>query len=156
MVCWGQGEVTTRLPPGDSRQEPCLSSTYKRTWQLLAGSAEETAGLNGVDRKLEVTVKGPGGHASQRAQRNQEKKGPRRETSVPGTSAQAWEAGGREAHSPGGGGFSYTCGNFRWAGHHLYVSLFLQGWEALSWEPGCLLRGPLNWGRRGREGTVWG
>lgn len=32
----------------NSRQEPCLSSTCKRTRQLLAGSAEETAGLDVV------------------------------------------------------------------------------------------------------------
>lgn len=32
----------------NSHQEPCLSSTCKRTWQLLTGSAEETAGLDGV------------------------------------------------------------------------------------------------------------
>lgn len=115
-----------------------------------------------VGGKTDVTVKGPGRGATRRTQRNQVKRRPRERQVVLGTSARAQE-GGRPT-TEGGGSATPTGTSGRLAGQLGPLPIqratepmgwLLPGTEAFSWERGSLLRGPLNWGKRVREGAVW-
>ena len=133
-----------------------------RTWWLMDRIAKETAGPDRVawmvGGKTDVTVKGPGAE----------------DTKKPGQEETKGKAGGpghlsvcpgrREAHNRGRGSATPTGTSGRPASQLGPLPIqrvteprgwLLPGREAFSWERGSLLRGPLNWGKRVREGAVW-
>lgn len=132
------------------------------SWMELPRRQLARTGWHGwVDRKIEVIVKGSGGRCYPedtkkpgQEETKAETSGPRHLSSCPGR--RHIIRGGAATHMGTSGGVAGHLGPLPVERATEPVRRPLPGGEAFSWERGSLLRGPLNWGKRVREGAIWG